>query len=129
MKFIIEPYTIDFEVYYTDSPKKTVQSIMKRNPDKAISDELKKDWIDDDGAGASVCAGLINGGFVIIAIFDKEAVKDCFEAYISHEAIHVLSHIMKHTGIKYDCNNDEPQAYIVDGIVRMMVKAKLNKNV
>ena len=124
MKFIIEPYSIDFEVYYTDSPKNTVSSILKRNPDKSIVDELTTDWLQDDGTMASACAGFINGEFVIISIFDKKTVKDYFESTLAHEAIHVLSFIMKHTGIKYDCNNDETQAYIVDGVVRMMVKAQ-----
>lgn len=129
MKFTIEPFCIDFEVYFSSEPRKIVDRILKRNPDEAIKKELKKDWIDDDGAGASACAGKLNGEFVIISIFDKEAVKDMHESYLAHEAVHVLSYVMKHTGVKYDCNNDEIHAYIVDSVVRMMMKAKLNKKV
>jgi len=123
MKFIIEPYSINFEVYYTSDPKRLVKSILKRKPDLKIIEELRKDWIDLD-AGASVCAGQIRGNYTIIAIFDKEAIKDYHESYLAHEAVHVLSYVMKYTGIKYDFDNDEPHAYIVDGIVQMMVRAK-----
>jgi hypothetical protein len=123
MKFIIEPYLIDFEVYFTNEPKKVAKNILKRNPDDQIKKELIRDWLTDDGTMASACGGYIKNDYVIISIFDKDAIKDYYESSMAHEAIHVLSYIMKYAGLKYDYDNDEYQAYIVDNVVRMMVKA------
>lgn len=123
MKFVIEPFLIDFEVYHTDNPKGIVKNILKRKPCELISEELKRDWLKDDGTMASACAGYIGDNFTIITIFDKR-IKGYFESSIAHESVHVLSYIMKHSGVRYDNDNDEFSAYMVDYIVRMILKAK-----
>jgi hypothetical protein len=41
-------------------------------------------------------------------------------ATISHEAIHTCNTIFRDKGIKLDVDNDEPQAYLVDWLVKQI---------
>lgn len=121
----IEPFFIDFDIYFTDDPKTLAKKLIKANPDPAITNELTKDWLNDTGAGASVSAGFMGttmDSFGIIVIFDTRVIVDNTYSFFAHEAGHILSHIMIWTGAKYDPNNDEWTSYMLDYIFRMIEK-------
>lgn len=125
-KFEIEPFLIDFHVYFTEDPTPLVKKLIKENPHPSIANELTRDWIGgDELTGASVSAGKIGkkmDSYGIIAVFDRRLIKSNEYVYFCHEAMHVLSHIYIHTGVKFDPNNDEFSAYMIDYIVRMMIE-------
>ena len=122
-KYTIEPFLIDFDIYFTDDTKKLARKLIKANPSPEVSNELTKDWISDDGAGASVAAGMMGikmDTYGIIAIFDIDSIKEHTYAYFTHESGHILSYILIWTGAKYDPLNDEWTSYMLDYIFRMI---------
>lgn len=42
---------------------------------------------------------------------------------IAHEAIHIKNAVMKHSGIKHDFDNDEPEAYLTGWISEQIYRA------
>lgn len=121
-KTVIEPYSVDFHVYFCEDPRAFARKLIKENPDPAIVNELTKDWLNDDHAGASVSAGMIGkkmDSFGIIALFDITVCKGNM-SFLVHESIHVLSHVLLWTGVQYDPKNDEPMSYLADYIFRII---------
>lgn len=41
---------------------------------------------------------------------------------MAHEAVHAANHAFSNAGAKLDVDNDEPQAYLVDFVVRQILK-------
>lgn len=124
-KNIIEPFCIDFDIYFTDNTKQLAEKLIKLNPSPEVSNELRRDWVDDSGAGASVAAGMMGvkmDTYGIIAIFNIDSIKEHTYSYFTHEAGHILSYILLWTGAKYDPNNDEWTSYMLDYISRMIIK-------
>ena len=122
-KNTIEPFYVDFEIYFTDDPKTLAKKLIKQNPDPAISNELTRDWLSNDNGGASVSAGMMGSKkdtYGIIAIFDSRLIKENTHSYFTHESGHILSHILLWTGAKYDPNNDEWTSYMLDYIFRLI---------
>ena len=72
------------------------------------------------------------GGSTLIVINvgkHKKIFKKVYEveliATIAHEAVHACNQIFNLIGAKLDSNNDEPQAYLVDFIVKEIYKCYL----
>jgi hypothetical protein len=79
------------------------------------------DWDFTDGISFT-----IDGRYYIIF-----ARNDISEGLIAHECFHAMGQICMDIGIKYDAENDEPMAYIlqwlVDEVYRTITKDKASK--
>jgi len=129
---LLEPFFIDFDIYFTDDPQTLAKKLIKANPDPLIADELTKDWIKDETGGASVSAGMMGvkmETYGIIVIFDSRVIKENTYSYFAHESVHIFSHVLMWTGAKFDPNNDEWASYMIDYIFRLIEKTydKLSK--
>lgn len=69
----------------------------------------------------------------ILVVFNIKGIKESFKkdfeiemiATIAHEAVHCCNLIFMHKGIRLDRDNDEPQAYLTDWIVKEIYKTYL----
>lgn len=63
------------------------------------------------------------GRQAFVAFFNhKHPDAEITHSVIAHEALHLMSYIMKNRGIQYDSDNDEPQAYLLGFIVEFLTK-------
>lgn len=62
--------------------------------------------------------------FVVLNPFSKSAKIECPTAphIIAHEAVHIKNYLYGGLGIESDINNDEPEAYLVGAIVKLVLE-------
>lgn len=100
-RYTLDPYNMDMLVAIGDP------GIMKMA--ELYNIHFSEDWYEMAGIGGGVHR-IPEYSTIAVVLHHGDA------EVFAHEALHVMSQVMKHTGVKYDYDNDEPLAYFIGKI-------------
>jgi hypothetical protein len=110
----LNPYNIDLITCIGDKGLDKARDLLGIN--------FEESWYSGNGIGGGVYK-LEDYTTILCVLHRNEA------EVIAHEGLHILSYVMEHSGMKWDCGNDESLAYLIGYIAKELDEAwnKANK--
>jgi hypothetical protein len=104
-KYELEIYKAIIHIYFVDDIEKEAHRVT-----------------DNYNSGkASAMSGRMEAHGNYFMMFDE---KDFNYSIAAHEASHIVSEIFNHIGAKKDTNNDEPECYLLEWLVKKIEETK-----